>query len=90
MARDDHRIMTPGFRDREHDHAIVFGPGAVELAQTAVRLASLEHAHVNAALLPHTVAAFRRRAPGRLEQIDQAGGTRLEDFAEGLPASHGL
>jgi alcohol dehydrogenase class IV len=31
------------------------------LAQTAVRVAQLAHAHANAALLPHTVAALRAR-----------------------------
>ncbi|HEX2016656.1 MAG TPA: iron-containing alcohol dehydrogenase [Solirubrobacteraceae bacterium] len=54
------------------------------LAQTAVRMASLEHARVNAALLPHTAAAFRRRAPERLARIDQAMGSRIEDLAERL------
>jgi alcohol dehydrogenase class IV len=54
------------------------------LAQTAVRLASLEHAHVNAALLPHTVAAMRVRDAARFERLDAALGLPVESLAEEL------
>jgi alcohol dehydrogenase class IV len=54
------------------------------LAQTAVRLASLEHAHVNAALLPHTAAAMRARDTDRFERLDSAIGRRVETLAEEL------
>jgi maleylacetate reductase len=54
------------------------------LAQTVVRLASLEHAHVNAALLPFTVAAMRARAGDRLARLDAALGRPVEALAEDL------
>ncbi len=54
------------------------------LVQTAVRLASLEHAHVNAALLPHTAAAMRARDPARFERLDAAVGRPVETLAEQL------
>jgi alcohol dehydrogenase class IV len=55
------------------------------LAQTVVRLASLEHAHVNAVLLPFTVAAMRARDGDRLERLDTALGRPVEVLAEDLP-----
>jgi maleylacetate reductase len=54
------------------------------LAQTAVRTAGIAHAHANAALLPATIAAARRRRPAELDRIDAALGTPLEAFAESL------
>jgi alcohol dehydrogenase class IV len=54
------------------------------LAQTAVRTASLEHGDANAVLLPHTVRAFRTRAPEHLATIDRNLGRPLEDFAHAL------
>jgi maleylacetate reductase len=54
------------------------------LAQTAVRTASLEHGEANAVLLPHTVRAFRTRAPDHLAIIDRNLGGPLEDFAHAL------
>jgi alcohol dehydrogenase class IV len=54
------------------------------LAQTAVRMASLEHAQVNAALLPFTVAAMRTRPGARFEQLDVELGRPLETIAEQL------
>ena len=54
------------------------------LAQTAVRTTGIAHAHANAALLPATIAAARRRRPAELERLDAALGTPLEAFAETL------
>ena len=54
------------------------------LAQTAVRTASISHAEANAALLPATVAALRRRRPVELGRLDEALGTPIEEFAEEL------
>ena len=54
------------------------------LAQTAVRTASIPHAHANAALLPATIAAARRRRPAELDGLDSALGMPLEAFAETL------
>src|SRR4051812_19947851 len=59
------------------------GPHHV-LSQTAVRTASLGHAEANAALLPHTVRALRKRMPDVLACLDASLGTRLEDVAESL------
>jgi alcohol dehydrogenase class IV len=60
------------------------------LAQTAVRVASLEHAQVNAALLPFTVSAMRTRATGRFERLDGALGRRVEALAEDLRRRAGV
>lgn len=54
------------------------------LAQTAVRTASIAHAHANAALLPATIAALRTRRPAELDRLDAALGATLEAFAEAL------
>jgi alcohol dehydrogenase class IV len=54
------------------------------LAQTAVRTASIAHAHANAALLPSTIAALRRRRPAELDRLDATLGAPLEAFAETL------
>jgi alcohol dehydrogenase class IV len=60
------------------------------LAQTVVRLTSLEHAHVNAVLLPFTVAAMRARDRARLERLDAALGRPLEALAEDLRGRGGV
>jgi alcohol dehydrogenase class IV len=60
------------------------------LAQTVVRIASLTHAHANAALLPHTVSAFRRRAPERLARVDRDLESPLEDLTENLRRRAGV
>jgi alcohol dehydrogenase class IV len=60
------------------------------LAQTAVRVASLEHADANAALLPFTVAAMRGRASARFERLDAALGRRVETLAEDLRRRAGV
>jgi alcohol dehydrogenase class IV len=54
------------------------------LAQTAVRMASLEHAHVNAALLPLTVAAMRTRDRAAFERLDAALARPIEALADEL------
>ena len=54
------------------------------LAQTAVRTAGIGHAQANAALLPATITALRRRRPAELERLDEALRTPLEVFAERL------
>lgn len=54
------------------------------VAQTAVRQASLNHAEVNAALLPVTVKAMRRRENAGLEGLDAALGRPVEELAEDL------
>src|SRR5947199_383092 len=38
-------------------------------SQTLVRLAGVGHGPANAAMLPHTLAALRRRAPERLDRL---------------------
>ncbi len=52
------------------------------LSQTAVRTASLEHADANAALLPHTVRAFRSRAPDLFAGLDAQVGIAPEILAD--------
>lgn len=59
------------------------------LAQTAVRTAALGHAHANAALLPFTVAAVRRRNAGPLERLDAELGRPVEALAAELRARAG-
>jgi alcohol dehydrogenase class IV len=54
------------------------------LAQTAVRVASLEHAKTNAALLPATIRAIRSRRPAEFTRLDEALGIALEAVAEQL------
>lgn len=54
------------------------------LAQTAVRTAGLAHATANAALLPETVAACRRRSARAVALLDEAAGQPLETFARAL------
>jgi alcohol dehydrogenase class IV len=54
------------------------------LAQTAVRTAGAEHAVANAALLPATAAAVRRRDATALQPLDALLGIRFETLAERL------
>ena len=54
------------------------------LAQTAVRTAGLPHATANAALLPETVAACRRRSAQSVALLDEAAGQPLESLARAL------
>ncbi len=51
------------------------------LAQTAVRVAGASHAGANAALLPHTAAALRRRRPQPMARADADLGIAFEDLA---------
>lgn len=51
------------------------------LAQTAARTASIPHAQANAAILPASVAALRRRRADALDRLDAALGLPLEAFA---------
>ena len=59
------------------------------LAQTAVRTAGLGHAQANAALLPETISACRRRAARHLEALDAAAGCALEELARTLRSRAG-
>jgi alcohol dehydrogenase class IV len=59
------------------------------LAQTAVRTFGLGHAQANAALLPETIVACRRRFPRELEALDAAAGRPLEELARTLRARAG-
>ncbi|MEA2304172.1 MAG: maleylacetate reductase [Solirubrobacteraceae bacterium] len=54
------------------------------LSQTLVRLAGAGHGQANAAMLPHTSAALRRRAPGVLAAADAAAGGPVEALAAAL------
>jgi alcohol dehydrogenase class IV len=51
------------------------------LAQTLARFAGVWHGHANAAMLPHTTAALRRRAPEALAALDAAAGDGMEALA---------
>ena len=51
------------------------------LVQSAVRMASLEHAQTNAALLPAMLAAVRSRRPKEFERLDARLGVALELLA---------
>ena len=46
------------------------------LAQTLARFAGVWHGQANAAMLPHTTVALRRRAPDALAALDAAAGDR--------------
>jgi alcohol dehydrogenase class IV len=54
------------------------------LAQTLARLAGVWHGHANAAMLPHTTVALRRRAPDALAALDAAAGVEMEALARRL------
>jgi alcohol dehydrogenase class IV len=51
------------------------------LAQTVVRTAGIGHAQANAALLPESIAALRRRAPASLDALDAQLPISLEQLA---------
>ena len=57
------------------------------LAQTLARFAGVWHGHANAAMLPHTTVALRRRAPEALAALDAAAGVEMEALARRL-ANH--
>lgn len=59
------------------------------VAQTAVRTAGVGHAQANAALLPGTVTACRRRLPRVLAALDAAAGRPLEALAGELRSRSG-
>ena len=59
------------------------------LAQTAVRTAGLGHAQANAALLPETIAACRRRSPRTMVDLDEAAGRPFEQLAQVLKSRAG-
>jgi alcohol dehydrogenase class IV len=54
------------------------------LAQTLARFAGVWHGHANAAMLPHTTVALRRRAPAVLAALDAAAGVEMEALARRL------
>ena len=54
------------------------------LSQTLGRVAGVWHGHANAALLPHTTVALRRRAPEELAALDAAAGVAMEALARRL------
>jgi len=54
------------------------------LSQTLARFAGVWHGQANAAMLPHTTAALRRRAPDALEALDVAAGVEMEALARRL------
>jgi alcohol dehydrogenase class IV len=54
------------------------------LSQTAVRVAGASHAGANAALLPHTAAAMRRRRPDAMARADADLGRPFEELAAHL------
>jgi alcohol dehydrogenase class IV len=51
------------------------------LSQTLARGAGVWHGHANAAMLPHTTAALRRRSPDALAALDRAAGVEMEALA---------
>jgi alcohol dehydrogenase class IV len=59
------------------------------LSQTLVRLGGVGHGQANAAMLPHTLVALRRREPARLEALALAIGADPVDVAADLAARAG-
>jgi alcohol dehydrogenase class IV len=51
------------------------------LSQNLARFAGVWHARANAAMLPHTTVALRRRAPDALAALDEAAGIEMEALA---------
>jgi alcohol dehydrogenase class IV len=51
------------------------------LSQTLARFAGVWHGHANAAMLPHTTPAIRRRAPETLARLDAGAGIEMEALA---------
>jgi alcohol dehydrogenase class IV len=58
-------------------------------SQTLARVAGAGHGPANAAMLPHTAGALRRRAPGVLARLDAAAGLPVEELAGRLGALAG-
>lgn len=58
-------------------------------SQTLAREAGAGHGPANAALLPHTAAALRRRRPDVLEALDRACGEPVETLARRVAAAAG-
>jgi alcohol dehydrogenase class IV len=54
------------------------------LSQTLARFAGVWHGNANAAMLPHTTVALRRRAPDALATLDAAAGIAMETLARRL------
>jgi alcohol dehydrogenase class IV len=54
------------------------------MSQTLVRVGGAGHGPANAAMLPHTAAALRRRFPARLAELDGAIGRPVEALAQQL------
>jgi alcohol dehydrogenase class IV len=54
------------------------------MSQTLVRVGGAGHGPANAAMLPHTAAALRRRFPDRLAALDAAIGEPVEALADQL------
>ena len=59
------------------------------LSQTLVRVGGAGHGPANAAMLPHTTVALRRRCPDRLAALDAAAGEPVEALARRLAAAAG-
>jgi alcohol dehydrogenase class IV len=51
------------------------------LSQSLARFAGVWHGFANAAMLPHTTAALRTRAPDQLAALDEAAGVAMEALA---------
>jgi alcohol dehydrogenase class IV len=51
------------------------------LSQSLARFAGVWHGRANAAMLPHTAVALRRRAPDTLAALDEAAGIEMEALA---------
>jgi alcohol dehydrogenase class IV len=58
-------------------------------SQTLAREAGAGHGPANAALLPHTAAALRRRRPDALDALDRACGEPVETLARRVAAAAG-
>ena len=54
------------------------------LSQSLARFAGMWHGFANAAMLPHTTAALRLRAPEQLAALDEAAGLAMEALARRL------
>jgi alcohol dehydrogenase class IV len=60
------------------------------LSQTLVRVGGADHGPANAAMLPHTTAALRGRAPEGVAALDAAAGEPAERLAERLAMLAGI
>jgi alcohol dehydrogenase class IV len=54
------------------------------LSQSLARFAGMWHGFANAAMLPHTTAALRLRAPEQIAALDEAAGVTMEALARRL------